>query len=89
MAFYRSDVKVDNPYFNYELIKKKGKRFLKLAEEGIYLFGGRLGNGDATNDLHCIKIGNKPLLCKKLEPKVKSTISIIRVLAPVLAICTP
>lgn len=70
MAFYKSDIKVDNPYFNYELIKKKGKRLLKLAEEGIYIFGGRLGNGEATNEIRVIKIGSKPLICKKLETKV-------------------
>jgi hypothetical protein len=43
---------------------------LKLSEEGIFIFGGRQSNGEATSDLRLIKLGSKPLISKLLEAKV-------------------
>jgi hypothetical protein len=33
----------------------------QIKEEGIYVFGGRLSNGEATNKLRILKLGQKPL----------------------------
>lgn len=61
IAVFAAELKLENPYLIYEYVRKKGKKLVKLGEEGIFLFGGRLGNGEATADLRVIKIGAKPL----------------------------
>ena len=42
----------------------------KLGDEGIFIFGGRLGSGEASDELKLVKLGSKPLFVKKLETKV-------------------
>lgn len=51
---FKSEIKMENPYFSYEWVKRKGKSFLPITTEGIYIFGGRLQNGEAVNDLRII-----------------------------------
>lgn len=51
LPLFKGELKMENPYFNYEIIKRKGKKPNRITEEGIYIFGGRLANGDITNDL--------------------------------------
>lgn len=54
LAMFKSEIKMENPYFSYEWVKRKGKSFLPITTEGIYIFGGRLQNGEAVNDLRII-----------------------------------
>ena len=42
VSIFKSEIKMDNAYISYELIRKKGKKLIKLGNEGIYIFGGRL-----------------------------------------------
>jgi len=69
-AVFAAELKMENPYLIYEYVKKKGRKPIKLGDEGIYMFGGRLGNGEATAELRMIKLGVKPLQVKKIETKV-------------------
>jgi Rab9 effector protein with kelch motifs len=70
LSLFPAEIKIETPYLTYEYVRKKGKKLVKLGEEGIFLFGGRLGNGEATNDFKVIQLGTKPLVMKKIETKV-------------------
>jgi hypothetical protein len=70
ISLFAAEIKLDNPYLTYEYVRKKGKKLIKLGEEGFFVFGGRLGNGEATSDLRVIKLGSKPLQIKTIETKV-------------------
>jgi len=61
MPLFKGEVKLENPYYPYEVKKNKNKRPIKLKEEGIYIFGGAFSNGEATNKLKIIKLGFKPI----------------------------
>ncbi|CAD8175850.1 unnamed protein product [Paramecium octaurelia] len=69
LAMFKSEVKMENPYFSYEWVKKKGKSFLPITTEGIYVFGGRLQNGEAVNDLRIVQFGFKPIKITKVKTK--------------------
>ncbi|CAD8069171.1 unnamed protein product [Paramecium primaurelia] len=68
-ALFNGEVKMENPYFSYECNKKKGK-YSTVNQEGIYVFGGRTQNGEASNDLRLIQFGIKPIKIIKLKTKV-------------------
>jgi hypothetical protein len=59
IALFRHEIRINNPIIGVEYNKIKGKRPVKLVEEGIYIFGGKLANGDAINELRVLKIGSK------------------------------
>ncbi|CAD8070637.1 unnamed protein product [Paramecium primaurelia] len=67
-SLFNGEVKMENPYFSYECNKKKGK-YPTVTQEGIYVFGGRMQNGEATNDLRVIQFGFKPIRIIKLKTK--------------------
>ncbi|CAD8167232.1 unnamed protein product [Paramecium octaurelia] len=67
-ALFNGEVKMENPYFSYECNKKKGK-CPTVNQEGIYIFGGKTQNGEATNDLRVIQFGFKPIRIVKLKTK--------------------
>ncbi|CAK76775.1 unnamed protein product (macronuclear) [Paramecium tetraurelia] len=67
-ALFNGEVKMENPYFSYECNKKKGK-CPTVNQEGIYVFGGKTQNGEATNDLRVIQFGFKPIKIVKLKTK--------------------
>jgi Rab9 effector protein with kelch motifs len=69
MSLFAADIKMENPYLTFEYARKKGKKLLKLADEGIFIFGGRSSNGEAIGDLKVIKLGVKPLQVKTIETK--------------------
>ncbi|KAL4481097.1 hypothetical protein ABPG72_015052 [Tetrahymena utriculariae] len=73
---FRGDAKIENPYYNVEIKKTKDKKVRKVREEGLYVFGGLLQNGEATNQLRVIKLGQKPL--KWVVPDVKGALPIAR-----------
>ncbi len=53
---------MDNPNFPYEIRKFPGeKRLRRIKEEGIYMFGGKQVDGEASNKLIIVKIGVKPI----------------------------
>ena len=54
---FKSEIKMENPYLTYEYVRRKGKKLIKMGEEGIFMFGGRLGNGEATAEMRIIKVG--------------------------------
>jgi hypothetical protein len=54
-------------------LKKKNYFYFSrsnLKEEGIYIFGGRLGSGEASNTTHILKLGSEPY--KVITPNVKN-----------------
>jgi hypothetical protein len=59
LPLFRHEIYIKNPIIGVEYIKGKGKRVNKLVEEGIYIFGGKLSNGEAINQLRVLKIGTK------------------------------
>ncbi|CAD8174604.1 unnamed protein product [Paramecium octaurelia] len=67
-SLFNGEVKMENPYFSYECNKKKVK-YPNVTQEGIYVFGGRMQNGEATNDLRVIQFGFKPIRIIKLKTK--------------------
>lgn len=71
LSLFPAEIKIETPYLTYEYVRKKGKKLLKLGDEGIFIFGGRLGNGEATNELKVIKLGTKPLFMKRIDTKVQ------------------
>lgn len=76
VPLFRGEVKMENPYFSYEYSKNRKGRFAKVTDEGIYVFGGRLQNGEAVNDLRIIQFGTKPLKIMKGKTKVENLTSV-------------
>ncbi len=76
ITIFRGEVKQEFPYNSYDVIKKRDKVIKRIKEEGIYLFGGRLKNGKASNKLYVLKIGSKPL--KWISPETAGTPPIAR-----------
>lgn len=37
---FRGETKIENPYYNVEIKKIKDRKFRKVREEGLYVFGG-------------------------------------------------
>ncbi|CAD8181227.1 unnamed protein product [Paramecium octaurelia] len=73
-ALFGGEVKMENPYFSYECNKKKG-RYPQVNCEGIYIYGGRVQNGEASNDLRVIQFGFKPIRIIKLKTKGQAPIA--------------
>ncbi|CAD8086895.1 unnamed protein product [Paramecium sonneborni] len=72
-SLFNGEIKMENPYFTYDCNKKKGK-YPTVNQEGIYVFGGRIQNGDASNDLRVIQFGFKPIRIIKLKTKGQAPI---------------
>lgn len=37
---FRGEAKIENPYYTVEIKKTKHKKFKKIKEEGLFVFGG-------------------------------------------------
>lgn len=64
-AVFKSEPKVSSiyhPYEYFQILKKGNNNQRNIMEEGIYVFGGKNKNNEATNRLKILKIGKKPLI---------------------------
>lgn len=62
---FSSPIKLENLLIQYEYLEPV-KKARKFQEEGIFIYGGKLENGQYLDDLHCIKIGTNPISLKKV-----------------------